>query len=80
MSTLNEAFVARREKLLEGGGEARIQKQYEKGKLTARERLALLFDEGSFIEFRAERSMPMRRTQRLLVVHWAKCTASRSCD
>jgi len=45
------------EKLLEesskielGGGQARIDKQHEKGKLTARERINLLLDEGSFIE------------------------------
>lgn len=34
----------------EGGGEERIQKQHDKGKLTARERLNLLFDEGTFEE------------------------------
>lgn len=33
-----------------GGGEARIAKQHKSGKLFARERLALLFDEGSFVE------------------------------
>jgi len=33
-----------------GGGEARIQAQHERGKLTARERLDLLLDEGSFVE------------------------------
>ena len=33
-----------------GGGEARIQKQHEAGKLTARERIALLLDPGSFVE------------------------------
>ncbi len=34
-----------------GGGEARIEKQHLKGKLTARERVELLLDEGSFEEF-----------------------------
>ena len=34
-----------------GGGVARIDKQHEKGKLTARERINLLLDEGSFEEF-----------------------------
>jgi propionyl-CoA carboxylase beta chain len=34
-----------------GGGEARIAAQHAKGKLTARERLELLLDEGSFEEF-----------------------------
>jgi propionyl-CoA carboxylase beta chain len=33
-----------------GGGEARIQKQHEAGKLTARERIGLLLDPGSFVE------------------------------
>ncbi|HEY6035097.1 MAG TPA: acyl-CoA carboxylase subunit beta [Kofleriaceae bacterium] len=32
------------------GGEARIAKQHEAGKLTARERIAALLDEGSFVE------------------------------
>ena len=34
----------------QGGGEARIAQQHSKGKLTARERLDLLLDEGSFVE------------------------------
>ncbi len=33
-----------------GGGEARLQKQHEQGKLTARERMRLLFDPGTFEE------------------------------
>ena len=33
------------------GGERRIEAQHAKGKLTARERLELLLDEGSFEEF-----------------------------
>src|SRR5437773_6028076 len=35
---------------LEGGGSERIEKQHEAGKLTARERLELLLDPGSFVE------------------------------
>ena len=35
---------------LEGGGAARVAKQHEAGKLTARERIDLLLDPGSFIE------------------------------
>jgi propionyl-CoA carboxylase beta chain len=34
-----------------GGGEARIAAQHKRGKLTARERIELLMDEGSFEEF-----------------------------
>lgn len=33
-----------------GGGEEAIEKQHDKGKLTARERLEILFDEGTFVE------------------------------
>jgi propionyl-CoA carboxylase beta chain len=33
-----------------GGGLERIQKQHEAGKLTARERIDLLLDPGSFVE------------------------------
>jgi len=33
-----------------GGGQARIDRQHEKGKLTARERLEVLLDPGSFME------------------------------
>jgi propionyl-CoA carboxylase beta chain len=39
-----------REQAFLGGGERRIQQQHAKGKLTARERLDLLLDEGSFEE------------------------------
>ena len=35
---------------LAGGGEARVKQQHEKGKLTARERIAFLLDNGSFHE------------------------------
>jgi len=40
-----------REKAKLGGGQKRIDAQHQKGKLTARERLDLLLDEGSFEEF-----------------------------
>src|SRR5690606_25164366 len=38
------------EKALEAGGPARIARQHEAGKLTARERIELLLDPGSFVE------------------------------
>ncbi|MCR5701049.1 MAG: acyl-CoA carboxylase subunit beta [Lachnospiraceae bacterium] len=41
---------SRREQAKLGGGETAIAKQHEKGKLTARERLEILFDEGTFVE------------------------------
>lgn len=39
-----------RRKSEEGGGKARIEAQHERGKLSARERLDLLLDDGSFVE------------------------------
>ena len=41
---------ARREKVRAGGGAERIARQHAKGKLTARERVELLFDPGTFQE------------------------------
>ncbi|MBW2409583.1 MAG: methylmalonyl-CoA carboxyltransferase, partial [Deltaproteobacteria bacterium] len=41
---------SREAKILQMGGEKAVAKQHEKGKLTARERLNLLFDEGTFRE------------------------------
>ncbi|MBT2693369.1 acyl-CoA carboxylase subunit beta [Bacillus sp. ISL-55] len=46
---INELYDRRREIEL-GGGDERIEKQHEKGKLTARERIELLVDPGSFVE------------------------------
>jgi len=43
----------KREEALLGGGEKRIEAQHKKGKLTARERIDLLLDEGSFQELDA---------------------------
>jgi propionyl-CoA carboxylase beta chain len=41
------------EAALQGGGQKRIDKQHTRGSLTARERLELLFDDGTFIELDA---------------------------
>lgn len=46
-----EQLAARREQARTGGGHQRIGAQHAKGKLTARERLEVLLDEGSFEEF-----------------------------
>lgn len=43
----------KRFKTLQGGGADKIKAQHDAGKKTARERIAMLFDEGSFIEFDA---------------------------
>ena len=45
-----ELLARRRAESEQGGGEARLKAQHEKGKLSARERLDLLLDEGSFVE------------------------------
>jgi len=39
-----------RQRALEGGGPKRVDRQHAKGKQTARERLAMLLDEGTFNE------------------------------
>jgi propionyl-CoA carboxylase beta chain len=48
-----ERLRAMREQSRLGGGERRVELQHERGKLTARERLELLLDPGSFVEFDA---------------------------
>ncbi len=47
LNELNE----KKQKIKEGGGKDAIQKQHEKGSLTAWERIEYLVDEGSFVEF-----------------------------
>ncbi|MFD1360638.1 acyl-CoA carboxylase subunit beta [Lentibacillus salinarum] len=46
---INELYDKRRQVEL-GGGDERIDKQHDKGKLTARERIDYLLDNGSFVE------------------------------
>ncbi|MGZ3809764.1 MAG: carboxyl transferase domain-containing protein, partial [Bacteriovorax sp.] len=55
---MSQTLEGKRELLLKlrreselGGGEARIKKQHEQGKYTARERIERLVDPGSFLEF-----------------------------
>ena len=43
-------FDRLKQEALEGGGKQRNEVQHSKGKLTARERIDLLLDKGSFIE------------------------------
>jgi len=46
----NEDLLKRREASHLGGGQARIDKQHQQGKLSARERITMLLDENSFNE------------------------------
>src|SRR5262249_32796879 len=50
MKSLTEDLHARREQAKLGGGEKKIAVQHERGKLTARERIDLLCDPGTFVE------------------------------
>ncbi|CAN5727191.1 acyl-CoA carboxylase subunit beta [soil metagenome] len=50
MKDILEELEFRRAEARAGGGEKRIASQHEKGKLTARERIEVLLDEGSFEE------------------------------
>jgi acetyl-CoA carboxylase carboxyltransferase component len=45
-----ERYRQNRARMLAGGGPDKVQTQHQKGKLTARERIELLLDRGSFIE------------------------------
>ncbi len=51
MRAVLEQLEARRAEARAGGGERRVEAQHAKGKLTARERLEVLLDEGSFEEY-----------------------------
>jgi acetyl-CoA carboxylase carboxyltransferase component len=53
MRELVKELEARREKVRAMGGADKVQKQHERGKLTARERLAQLFDDGVWFEIGA---------------------------
>ncbi len=50
LKDLTDDLHARREKAKLGGGEEKIAKQHAAGKLTARERIDLLVDPGTFVE------------------------------
>ena len=51
MREILEELERRREAARQGGGQGRIDAQHAKGKLTARERIGALLDEGSFEEW-----------------------------
>ena len=50
MKDILDKLEKRREQARLGGGAARIEAQHKRGKLTARERIELLLDKGSFEE------------------------------
>src|SRR5918996_2431320 len=50
MKGLTEDLHSRRDQAKLGGGEEKIALQHERGKLTARERIDLLCDPGTFVE------------------------------
>lgn len=51
MNEIIEQLEQKRAQAKQGGGEARIKAQHAKGKLTARERIEILFDDDSFEEW-----------------------------
>src|SRR5437016_5754189 len=51
MKDILDKLEARRARAREGGGKARVEAQHKRGKLTARERVALLLDKDTFEEF-----------------------------
>lgn len=48
-----DLLYEKKDRIAAGGGEKRIAKQHDSGKLTARERLNYLLDQGSFVELDA---------------------------
>ena len=50
MREMVEALEARRAKVREMGGAEKVAKQHARGKLTARERMTALFDDGVYFE------------------------------
>ncbi|MBX3554407.1 MAG: methylmalonyl-CoA carboxyltransferase, partial [Pseudolabrys sp.] len=51
MKDILDRLEQRRAEARAGGGDKRIEAQHKRGKLTARERIELLLDKGSFEEF-----------------------------
>ncbi|XP_038050293.1 propionyl-CoA carboxylase beta chain, mitochondrial-like [Patiria miniata] len=51
LADVQKKIDQKRQKAMEGGGPKRIEAQHKRGKLTARERVNLLLDPGSFVEF-----------------------------
>ncbi len=51
MKDIIDKLEQRRARAREGGGKARVEAQHKRGKLTARERVELLMDKGTFEEF-----------------------------
>ena len=76
----------RLDEAVHAGSAKAIEKQHAKGRGTARERIELLFDEGSFVELdelarhrsTAARSASSARTSRSSADLSARCTARRS--
>ena len=64
-----------REQAMEGGGTKRIESQHKKGKLTARERIDLLLDPGTFQELDM---FATHRTHRLRPRRPEGCSATAS--
>ncbi|MDO4711502.1 MAG: carboxyl transferase domain-containing protein [Peptostreptococcaceae bacterium] len=48
-----QQLIEKRQKIEEAGGAKRVQKQHGSGKMTARERMNILFDENTFVELDA---------------------------
>ena len=72
-------LIAKREKARLGGGEKAIDKQHARGKYTARERIDMLVDEGSFEEydmFKLHRCHNFRHGEKTIPRRWC---SSRFC-
>ncbi len=48
--SIQDMYERKKNKILQGGGQARIDRQHASGKMTARERIEMLLDPNSFVE------------------------------
>ena len=71
MKDILDRLEKRREEARLGGGKARIEAQHKRGKLTARERIELILDKGSFEEFDMSTSTSGSANRRICVCRWS---------
>jgi len=82
MSNIASRLEDMRNAALAGGGERRVDAQHAKGKLTARERLAVLFDPHTFREWDmfVEQCLPSVKILRFWVVLCRQPTHAKSVN
>jgi acetyl-CoA carboxylase carboxyltransferase component len=75
MQDILDQLEKKRELARLGGGQKRIDAQHKKGKLTARERIELLLDDGTFEEWSTAARTSAWKTPRSPATAWSRATA-----